>query len=457
MKIKRNLKWALPLALIMALAIVGVVLAATVVIDEFVSGTDQSITITVPNNGSGSPDLPQTETLIVQDPAILGGERDLQLTVNAGNISDAAQWLVVTSPGTNYLSLAEAPNIEVLALAQYDGMDNSLALDCSNGFDSVDGDFTGGGTNDGISVRFVFSNSHPDMTLRLYTDCSNWKAFTIETPRGVTTGDVVDVFVPFSSFVGGAGTLDPSSINAFELEVDTTGHPGSDMQFKFLRADSVREFGDLPVSYGSASHIPNGLRLGRDIDAESTAQSSPDAQGDNILDIDDEDGVIRRTGVGNPAHGGWTNGTVASGNGGSMDIEINGGSGYPQVFIDWGSGLSEVTLRSNTGTALSMPLATGTHQVYFDVPDNTFDGVTDNIPLPIRVRLSTSGGLTATGPATVVQGGEVEDYIWGFGPTAVTLTALKADNNTSLIFVTAGILLLLVSSGAILVYKRLRA
>ncbi|MFQ5617184.1 MAG: GEVED domain-containing protein, partial [Anaerolineales bacterium] len=109
---------------------------------------------------------------------------------------------------------------------------------------------------------------------------------------------------------------------------------------------------------------------------------------------------------------------------------ISGGSGTPQVFLDFGNGsggfsgtLTEVTLRNSGGGALTMPLSAGINQVYFDVPGSTFGASTQ--PVAGRVRLSSAGGLTATGPAA---DGEVEDYIWNFGPTAITLTSLSASS-----------------------------
>ena len=70
-----------------------------------------------------------------------------------------------------------------------------------------------------------------------------------------------------------------------------------------------------------------------------------------------------------------------------------------------------------------MPLAPGTHQVYFDVPTGTFPGGAQNNTIFIRVRLSSTGGLGATGLAS---NGEVEDYQSDFGPNAVSLADFSA-------------------------------
>lgn len=184
----------------------------------------------------------------------------------------------------------------------------------------------------------------------------------------------------------------------------------------------VYDFGDLPAAYGT-THAQNGARhqtgalmLGATVQSEPDGQPSADASGDGS----EEDGVTQQDGA--AGNNGWTEGTVASGNGGSVAITISGGSGVPQMFMDFDGSqtLTEVTLRDASGTALTMPLSAGTHRVYFDIPAGTF--TSSNNAVIARVRLSSTGGLAATGAAT---DGEVEDYIWHFGPNAVTLAEFR--------------------------------
>jgi len=208
----------------------------------------------------------------------------------------------------------------------------------------------------------------------------------------------------------------------------------------------------MPVAYGNTVLADNGARhtissqlyLGGGVpDAEANGQESPAATGDGT----DEAGVTREIGVAGPSHLGWTNGTVASGNGGRLDITIGGvWSGVPQVFIDYDGDdatytFAEVTLRDGTGTPLTMPLSPNTYSVYFDIPADTFDSATTPNPIFVRVRLSSGGGLGATGLAT---NGEVEDYQWNFGPNAVSMADFSAQsNNLRWVAVLAGALMLL--------------
>ena len=286
-----------------------------------------------------------------------------------------------------------------------------------------------------------------DMTLRIYTDGSNWAEQTVTfDSQVISPNEVVDVFMRFADFGGGAGTMNPANVGAVELELDGTIEAGADMTIQLVKATSLYDFGDLPSGYnvtigeGGPQHRTGPLRLGGSVDAEGDGTHSGTAVGDdNDFSPDDEDGVTRQPSLtGGGTHGGWTNGTAASFNGGHLQIEITGGSGVPQVFVDFGSGLTEVTLRDMFGNPLTMPLAEGTHDVYFDIPAGTFDGA-NPISIPVRVRLSSAGGLGADGFAS---DGEVEDYIWDFGPNAVTISSANVKPNYVWTALIAGTILL---------------
>ncbi len=171
----------------------------------------------------------------------------------------------------------------------------------------------------------------------------------------------------------------------------------------------------LIATNGARHLITSPLMLGFKIDSELDGQPGVSANGDDLNGLipDDEDGV---TPVGL-----WKDGTVASGNGGILSIQISGLPGVPQVFIDFGSGLNPVILRDNLGNPLAAgPLAPGSHLVHFDVPAGT---MAPGPTLPTRVRLSSAGGLGATGLAL---DGEVEDYLLQFAPNAVSVAQITA-------------------------------
>ena len=193
---------------------------------------------------------------------------------------------------------------------------------------------------------------------------------------------------------------------------------------------------DSDNSNGSpARHlIDNTNYLGTAIDGDFRGLSDVNALGDDNAGSDDEDGVTFMSGLGHAT--GWSDGTVASGNGGSLQLQITG-SGVPQVFVDFNENgtLTEATLRNAGGTALAGSQS-GLLQVYFDVPIGTFNGVGPNRKIAVRVRLSTAGGLGASGTAP---DGEVEDYFFELSPTVIALREMSTTSN-SILPVLAGIL-----------------
>lgn len=192
-----------------------------------------------------------------------------------------------------------------------------------------------------------------------------------------------------------------------------------------------RDFGDLPdgpyptrLGSGGALHrIVAGFQFGATIDSESDGQPDSTATGDGA----DEDGVIRLAAP-NSASGGWADGNAADGNGCRLQITIGGGPGVVQAWLDFGSGLASVVLRDAAGVPIpGGSFAPGAHVVTCDVPVGTFNGGTSR-SIYGRFRLSSAGGLGLTGPAP---DGEVEDYLFSFGPTAVTIRDFRASSGVS--------------------------
>ncbi|MBN1978656.1 MAG: hypothetical protein JW918_14760 [Anaerolineae bacterium] len=434
-------------AVISILTVVSVitVLAAEVVIDAF-SDQSQNVSYTIP----ASPTFPhQICDYATTTSGTLGGHRDICLTITGGNQDSIGRLQVSTA--NEYLLMALDPSITAIASLQWDGTDATPSID-PVGLQTagVGVDLTDLGSNDGIVIRVVNSDGLAvDMTLRIYTNATSWAQQTVTfDSQVISPNEVVDVFMRFADFGGGSGTMNPANVGAVELELDGTIEAGADMTIQLVKATSLYDFGDLPSGYnvtrgeGGPQHRTGPLRLGGSVDAEGDGTHSGTAVGDdNDFSPDDEDGVTRVAALASTT-GGWTNGDPGiggGGNGGSLDITISGGSGTPQVFVDFGSGLTEVTLRDClSGNALTMPLAEGTHRVCFSIPAGTFDGV-NPISIPVRVRLSSAGGLGANG---VANDGEVEDYIWNFGPNAVALSDTGTRSGPILPALAAGTILL---------------
>lgn len=200
-----------------------------------------------------------------------------------------------------------------------------------------------------------------------------------------------------------------------------------------------RDLGDLPdgpyptrLGSGGAVHrIVPGFHLGASVDSENDGQPNGSATGDDNTvggggsDSNDEDGVTR-LGAPNSAAGGWLDGRAADGNGCRLRITVSGGPGVVQAWLDFGNGMTPIVLRDAAGVPIpGGVLAAGTHVVSCDVPNGTFNGGPSR-NIYARFRLSVAGGLGLTGPAA---DGEVEDYLFAFGPTAVTIQGFRASAN----------------------------
>lgn len=169
-----------------------------------------------------------------------------------------------------------------------------------------------------------------------------------------------------------------------------------DLAFELFTEDvqpDELDWGDAPPPYptlaaaGGAHHlIKPGFFLGAAVDAEPDGQPHPQALGDDLNGIDDEDGVTFLTPLipGQPA----TVSVVAAVPGkldGWIDFSANGSWSDPGEYVFPG-----------------VPLAAGANVLTFIVPPSTAPATTF-----ARFRFSSVGGLPPFGPAP---DGEVEDY-----------------------------------------------
>ena len=166
------------------------------------------------------------------------------------------------------------------------------------------------------------------------------------------------------------------------------------------------DFGDLPDTYdttsgeGGAGHVISGtLRLGSGVDAETDGAPSGDATGDT----GDEDGIDRS----NVPFDNWQPGNTAT-----ITATVNGSGGHLVGWFDWNNdgvfGPGEIInfgAVSDGDNALNVPID---------------GGYTTGNPLAVRFRLYDGDPGSPT-PGGIAVGGEVEDYVWQFSPTAISL------------------------------------
>jgi hypothetical protein len=154
------------------------------------------------------------------------------------------------------------------------------------------------------------------------------------------------------------------------------------------------DFGDAPLSYGTtlatngARHATSSLFLGDAVDIDADGQPSIAADGDNAHGLNDEDGVIL------PA-------SFTSGQTTTITVEASA-AGKLDGWIDLNrNGKFEATEKIFN----SVNVVGGSNELTFAVPFANVNGVIGESFA--RFRVSSAGGLTATGYAP---DGEVEDY-----------------------------------------------
>ena len=155
------------------------------------------------------------------------------------------------------------------------------------------------------------------------------------------------------------------------------------------------DYGDAPDTYGTsygtngARHVPTGPTLGALRDSELNGSPNAAADGDDIADDDDEDGVALSS-----VTVGQIGATV------TVNVQNASAGAVLDAWIDFdGDGV----FGSDEQIADSLAVAEGDNLVTFDVPLTAVAGSTY-----ARFRLSTYGDLEPTGEAA---DGEVEDYV----------------------------------------------
>jgi hypothetical protein len=456
MKMKKRVALLATSVLIAALILVGILYAAEIAVDTFddVQGSQYPDLAPSPNEVvmRDPPDtlsgfILRSDSEVVTGTGVLGLERDLMITATSGTYANLT--LDEGTPGDNELSFFMDTDCEGKASIQWDGEDGDPGTLDRDGLPAGHRDLTGGGTNDGFLIAVTYSDRRTDLSLEVYSNTSV-ATYTVRVPGNLDDSPSrMDIFMPFDDFNGDSSVF--SSAGAVMLQIDGTVDSGLDFSADFFKVTSVREYGDLPTStYGArtldAYHIPGGLRLGNNVDAEAAPNDSSDTTGDDTDDFDDEDGIT-------PTNN-WSGGTgtiVAHVEGcPSAGCYINGwidwnGNGY---FTDTVDGASE-HIFSETETSDCTPNYT------FDVPSTFGNGC-----YYARFRICDGASTNCDDPGvddTAVSNGEIEDYYWCWGPTAITLTDMTAHSNTLTIALGAVALAAVGLMGAVVILRRRRA
>jgi len=178
------------------------------------------------------------------------------------------------------------------------------------------------------------------------------------------------------------------NVNVTPAPYQTTSNTQNDDAVSSYTYTELKDFGDAPLSYGSADHIIDFTNyLGAQVDGESANQPSTLANADDVNGVDDEDGVSF------PAQ-------IRRGETLSIPVTVVG-LGYINAWIDWNGDGDFVDAGERVTTNFGR--SEGVHNLSVAVPADAII----TTPTFARFRFSQA---SISSPIGSVPGGEVEDY-----------------------------------------------
>lgn len=181
--------------------------AAPLVIDDF-STNQSAMTITFPPAGTSMSSGASGQ-------ALLGAERDMQISLNSGIIAGNVMSATVSS---GFLSYSQDATIAGSMTCQWDGVDGSSSLN-PTGLGGID--LTGGGSLDALQFNVAFDDLPLNMLWTVYSDAGNASSATLALPGLIFSS--TSFSIPFSAFAPtlGAGA-DFASVGAITLDAGSS-------------------------------------------------------------------------------------------------------------------------------------------------------------------------------------------------------------------------------------------
>lgn len=240
---------------------------------------------------------------------------------------------------------------------------------------------------------FATPAGHTSLTGSLVTGNNNG---TYDTPNGNVNNEP-------NGMSGGAyfrnGGATPGSLYTVtsSAAAATLVYGGTNASF-LLESDNA-DVGDTPISYGNPTHTISGIRLGASVDADSGLLNSPNANGDDTNNTDDEDGVSLTP-------------LLPIGQTTVVPVSVQNAGGFLSAWFDWNVDGDFNDAGEQMVTAQAV--AVGTVNLNIVVPIGAVIG-----PTFARFRVCTNNTAldNCNTPVGTVQSGEVEDYQFQVGRT----------------------------------------
>ncbi len=187
--------------------------------------------------GACPPGCPVPAVNYATNAAILGGERDIELTMVACVFGGTTTSSLVS--GGTYVG-NNATGVESVAVIQWDGVDGSPVLNPTGISPTVDLTATGQNT---FRLRVAADDLPNPVKIDVYSDAANASTFTVTLPGGIVA--ITDFGFDFASFstLLGAG-VNWTSVSAVQMVAGAAGFAAVDLTLDFLRTD----VGPVPVN-----------------------------------------------------------------------------------------------------------------------------------------------------------------------------------------------------------------
>ncbi len=273
---------------------------------------------------------------------------------------------------------------------------------------------------DGTLPDFEWINKVYNVTLGMDV-ADGWEA-----AAHVPVADYTDLNVHTQVYDGGSQT---SAVSGRSIPISMVCYDYGDLP----ESPSVPGYNITTLANDGARHIPGNIFLGASIDMEHDGLPNQLATGDDNNGSDDEDGGVR---VANPPDY-WNQGQ------GAVDVTVTGGKACLSAWMDfWNHNLngglgdvgtdgdfSDVGLGWSENIINNMALNPGTTTITFTLP---LDAATYPVYARFRLTPDIDGDGDCSDQAApqltgLMVNGEVEDYVFEFKETAVTLQNFTAN------------------------------
>lgn len=267
------------------------------------------------------------------------------------------------------------------------------------------------GLNNGGTYDDVFDTPYEGITVYLINSSGRQVAETTTDANGAYTFTNLAALTYTVSVNRNSAQLAGTTLTATPNPDPTKSYntvvaSAADQDFGFFAS---MDFGDLPDTYNitllsdeGPYHRTGSLWLGSSISTEADGVESSAAISDTYDD-----------GVALDLNDSWVAGADVN-----LVVTVTGGTGYLIGWLDWdgNNNFSDAGDEVRFGS-----LGVGVHTLTLTVPS----GCCENETVNARFRLY-DGRPLAISPTGAVTNGEVEDYQWEFGPTAVTVQGVDA-------------------------------